>query len=85
MTLFHSQTRRHILNNDNRDGAMVHTKDGLYYKHRSDLKPTAYECMWIELIKKHKHILFGHSLDLLTLILLYFSSLEDSINSVLMV
>ena len=38
---------------------MIHIKDGLYYKRRSDLEPKTIECIWIELINQHKHVLVG--------------------------
>ena len=38
---------------------MVYIKEGIYYKRRYDLEPRETECIWTELINKHKHVLFG--------------------------
>ena len=57
---------------------MVYIKDGLYYKRKSDLEPKGIEFIWIELINKHKHVLFGLSYRHQNSESTYFASLEDS-------
>ena len=44
---------------DSHGGVMVYVKEGLHYKRRQDLEPNRTECIWIELINKTKHVLFG--------------------------
>ena len=44
---------------DSHGGVMVYVKEGLHYNRRHDLEPNRTECIWIELINKTKHVLFG--------------------------
>ena len=40
-------------------GVMIYIKDSIHYKRRPDLEPIGIECIWIEIVLRHKHILFG--------------------------
>ena len=44
---------------DSHGGVMIYVKDSIYYKRRLDLESRGIECIWIELVLKHKHVLFG--------------------------
>ena len=44
---------------DSHGGVMVYVKEGLHYRRRHDLEHNGTECIWIELINKTKHVLFG--------------------------
>ena len=61
-------------------GVMIYVKDSIYYKRRLDLEPRGIECIWIELVLKHKHILFGLFYRPLNSDLNYYSTMEDSIH-----
>ena len=37
----------------------MYVKEGLHYCRRRDLEPRDIECIWVEIINKHKHVLFG--------------------------
>ena len=37
---------------------MLYVKEVLHYCRRQDLEPRGIECLWIEIINKHKHVLF---------------------------
>ena len=43
---------------DSHGGVILYVKDTLHYTKRRDLEPNGIECLWIELVLKHKHILF---------------------------
>ena len=44
---------------DSHGGVFIYVKESVYHKRRADLEPRGIECIWIELLLKHKHILFG--------------------------
>ena len=58
---------------------MIYVKDSIYYKRRLDLEPRGIECIWIELVLKHKHVLFGLFYRPPNSDLNYYSTMEDSI------
>ncbi|MCG8049110.1 MAG: reverse transcriptase domain-containing protein [Candidatus Thiodiazotropha endolucinida] len=59
---------------------MIYIKDSIYYRRRLDLEPKGIECIWIELILKHKHVLFGLFYRPPNSNSIYYSTLEDSIH-----
>ena len=63
---------------DSHGGVMVYVKEGLHYKRRHDLEPNRTECIWIEIINKTKHVLFGVFYRPPNSDSTYFSSIEDS-------
>ena len=65
---------------DRYGGIMVYIKEGIYYKRRYDLEPRETECIWIELINKHKHVLFGIFYRAPNSDALYYSTIEDSLH-----
>ena len=60
-------------------GVIVYVKQSLFYKRRKDLEIQGLETIWIEVIVKHKHILFGTFYRPPTSDSMYFSKIEDSI------
>ncbi|MEW8545351.1 MAG: reverse transcriptase domain-containing protein, partial [Candidatus Thiodiazotropha sp.] len=64
---------------DYHGGVMIYVKDNLHYKRRVDLEPRNIECIWLELINNHKHILFGLFYRPPNSNSDYFSDIEDSI------
>ena len=44
---------------DRYGGVILYVKEGLHYCRRRDLEPRDIECIWVEIINKHKHVLFG--------------------------
>ena len=44
---------------DSHGGVMIYVKDSIHYKRRHDLEPFGIECIWIEMVLRHKHVLFG--------------------------
>ena len=44
---------------DSHGGVILYVRDSIPYKRRHDLEPTGIECIWVELLLKHKHVLFG--------------------------
>ena len=63
---------------DSHGGVMVYVKEGLHYKCRHYLEPYRTECIWIELIYKTKHVLFGVFYRPPNSASTYFSPIEDS-------
>lgn len=44
---------------DSHGGVILYIRDNISYKRRHDLEPPGVECIWVELILHHKHVLFG--------------------------
>lgn len=44
---------------DNHGGVILYVKEGIHYKRRKDLEIRGIESIWIEIVNKHKRILFG--------------------------
>ena len=65
---------------DSHGGVMIYVKDFIYYKRRLDLEPIGIECIWVELVLKHKHVLFGLFYRPPNSDLNYNSTMEDSIH-----
>ena len=65
---------------DNYGGVMLYVKQSLYYRRRRDLEPIGLECLWIELILKQKHVLFGLFYRPPNSDSLYYNSIEDSLH-----
>ena len=63
---------------DSHGGVIIYVKEDIYYKRRLDLEPRGIECIWIELILKNKHILFGLFYRPPNSDAIYFSTVEDS-------
>lgn len=63
---------------DSHGGVIIYVKEDIYYKRRLDLEPRGTECIWIELILKNKHILFGLFYRPPNSDAIYFSTVEDS-------
>ena len=63
---------------DSHGGVIIYVKEDIYYKRRLDLEPRGTECIWIELILKNKHILFGLFYRPPNSDAIYFSAVEDS-------
>ena len=65
---------------DPHGGVMVYVKDNLNYMRRLDIELPGIECLWIEIILKHKRILFGVSYRPPNSDSIYLSLIEDSIH-----
>ena len=65
---------------DNHGGVILYVKENLYYHRRLDLEIGAIECIWIELILKQKHVLFGLFYRPPNSDALYYNSVEDSLH-----
>ena len=74
------ETERKDRQGDSHGGIMIYVKDTIYYKRRLDLEPRGIECIWIELVLKHKHVLFGLFYRPPNSDLNYYSTMEDSIH-----
>ena len=61
-------------------GVLVYVKDNIHYRRRHDLEILGLENIWIELIFKHKRVLFGLFYRPPNSDQLYYNSLEDSIH-----
>ncbi|MCG8078294.1 MAG: hypothetical protein JAY75_18895, partial [Candidatus Thiodiazotropha taylori] len=59
---------------------MLFVKDNIFYQRRADLEPRNIECIWIELILKQKHILFGLFYRPPYTDMVHYSAIEDSIH-----
>ena len=59
---------------------MLYVKQSLCYRRRRDLEPIGLECLWIELILKQKHVLFGLFYRPQNSDSLYYNSIEDSLH-----
>ena len=44
---------------DSHGGVMIYIKDSIHYKRLYDLEPIGIECIWIEMVLRQKHVLFG--------------------------
>ena len=44
---------------DRYGGIILYVDEGLHYCRRRDLESRDIECIWVEIINKHKHVLFG--------------------------
>ena len=80
---FHIQTFREPERKDrvgdSHGGVVIYVKENVHYRRRLDLEPRGVECIWIELLLKQKHILFGLFYRPLNSDMTYYTSLEDSI------
>ena len=65
---------------DNHGGVIIYVKDTLFYRRRNDLEPIGIECLRIEIIIKHKKILFGLFYRAPNSAANYYVSIEDSIS-----
>ena len=65
---------------DSHGGVLIYVKESVYHKRRADLEPKGIECIWIELVLKHKHILFGLFYRPPNSDSVYYSTIEDSIH-----
>ncbi|MCG7876873.1 MAG: endonuclease/exonuclease/phosphatase family protein [Candidatus Thiodiazotropha endolucinida] len=65
---------------DSHGGVMLFVKDNIFYQRRADLEPRNIECIWIELILKQKHILFGLFYRPPNTDMVHYSAIEDSIH-----
>ena len=65
---------------DPHGGVMVYVKDNLNYMRRLDIELPGIECLWIEIILKHKRILFGVFYRPPNSDSIYHSLIEDSIH-----
>ena len=59
---------------------IIYVKDTLFYRRRNDLEPLGIECLWIEIIIKHKKLLFGLFYRAPNSNANYYTSFEDSIS-----
>ncbi|MEW8542945.1 MAG: endonuclease/exonuclease/phosphatase family protein, partial [Candidatus Thiodiazotropha sp.] len=66
--------------NDPHGGVLIYIKDTIHYKRRLDLEPAGNECIWIEIILRNKHILFGVFYRPPNSTAMYHSTIEDSIH-----
>ena len=65
---------------DRHGGVIIYVKESLFYRRRKDLEIRGIETIWIEIITKHKHILFGSFYRPPSSDLMYYSGIEDSIH-----
>ena len=65
---------------DSHGGVILYVKDFIFYKRRADLELRGIENIWIEIVIKHKHILFGLFYRPPSSDSVYFSTVEDSIH-----
>ena len=65
---------------DSHGGVILYVRDSIPYKRRHDLEPTGIECIWVELLLKHKHVLFGLFYRPPSSDADYFSKMENSIH-----
>ena len=59
---------------------MLYVKERLHYRRGQDLEPKGIECLWVEIINQHKHVLFGLFHRPPNSDANYYSSIEDSIH-----
>ena len=76
---YHSPERKDGVS-DNHGGVIIYVKDTLFYRRRNDLEPLGIECLWIEIIIKHKKLLFGLFYRASNSNANYYTSIEDSIS-----
>ena len=77
--LYHKPERKDRVG-DSHGGVILYVKDTLHYTRRRDLEPNGIECLWIELVLKHKHILFGLFYRPPSSNAAYLSSIDDSVH-----
>ena len=77
---FHKPERKDRANNTY-GGLIVYIKTNLTYCRRNDLEPIGLECIWIDLLLNHKHILIGTFYRPPGSGSSYYSMMEDSIHS----
>ena len=65
---------------DPHGGVLIYVKDNLAFQRRNDLELPGIESIWIEIILKHKHVLFGVFYRPPDSDHIYHSVIEDSIN-----
>ena len=79
LQLYHKLERKDRVG-DSHGGVILYVKDTLHYTRRMDLEPNGIEFLWIELVLKHKHILFGLFYRPPSSNAAYLSSIEDSVH-----
>ena len=77
--LYHKPERKDRVG-DSHGVVILYVKDTLHYTRRRDLEQNGIECLWIELVLKHKHILFGLFYRPPSSNTAYLSSIEDSVH-----
>ena len=65
---------------DRHGGVILYLKEAIHYYRRQDLEPRGTECIWIELVNKHKHVLFGVFYRPPNANSNYYSLIEDSLH-----
>lgn len=65
---------------DRYGGVILYVKESLHYRRRCDLEPKDTECIWVEIISKHKHVLFGVFYRPPNADSEYFTAIETSLN-----
>ena len=65
---------------DRHGGVILYVKEAIHYYRRQDLEPRGTECIWIELVNKHKHVLFGVFYRPPNANSKYYSIIEDSLH-----
>ena len=65
---------------DRYGGVVLYVKEYLHYHRRRDLEPRDIECIWIEVINKQKHVLFGVFYRPPSADSQYFTAIETSLN-----
>ena len=65
---------------DRYGGVVLYVKEYLHYRRRRDLEPRDIECIWIEVINKQKHVLFGVFYRPPSADSQYFTAIETSLN-----
>ena len=65
---------------DRHGGVILYVKEAIHYYRRQDLEPRGTECIWIELVNKHKHVLFGVFYRPPNANSNYYSLIEDSLH-----
>ena len=79
LQLFNSPERKDRVG-DRYGGVIVYIKEGIHYKRRKDLEVRGVECIWVEIINKHKHILFGLFYRPPNTDSILYSNIEDSLH-----
>ena len=76
----HSPPEHKDRQTDRHGGVLLYVKEGINYRCRRDLEPRNVDCIWIKIINKHKHVLFGVFYRPPNADSEYFSSNETSLN-----
>ena len=79
LTNYHKPERKDR-NNDPHGGVLIYIKVYLHYTRGLDLELTGVECIWVEIIMKHKRLLFGTFYRPPSADAIYHSLIEDSIH-----